>query len=299
MDIRKGLKLFISILCMVICMMPVNAEGYSVLPDITKECSLSVADLPDDAVINVYKAADMNENVQFTLDPAFGSVSVDDLTTDEDFQKLAVTLKNQLPSDYAPVIKDFAAKKDVEQVLSTNLSAGLYLVLITSWEYDFDPYLIAVPGFNKDTQEWTYDVVMHAIKYARHATHRHYRVYKTWTGFEKSEKWPVAIQIKKNGEVFQEVTLDDSNDWKYAWDDDDSGNTYTVAEKDSGKEYTLETTESEFDVTKVFHLNNTKPGKPDGPGTGVKGNDGLWIWMLAMAGVLCVLFGLKKRNKKA
>ncbi len=97
-------------------------------------------------------------------------------------------------------------------------------------------------------------------------------VMKQWVNVPDDVVHPeyVVAQLLKNGAVYAEVELSDSNSWKYEWTGLDSDYTWTVVEKYIPYHYTGGVTQD----GNLFVITNTyKPVTPSGGGGGGGGNE--------------------------
>ena len=111
----------------------------------------------------------------------------------------------------------------------------------------------------------------------------------------------VIVQLLRDGKVYDTVSLNSGNNWRYTWSDLDDSYTWTVVEK-ACKGYTVQVERDGI----TFVITNTrevdvpdnptppKPTKPTLPQTGQ-----LWwpVPLLMMGGLLFLVIGLFYRRR--
>ena len=112
------------------------------------------------------------------------------------------------------------------------------------------------------------------------------------------------MQLLKDGEVFDTVTLSAANDWRYTWDELDESFKWTVAEKEL-EDYTVLVTRegTTFVVTNTYDEGTPEnpaqpenPGKPGNPALPQTGQ--LWwpVPILVAGGLLLIVIGVLRRR---
>ena len=111
----------------------------------------------------------------------------------------------------------------------------------------------------------------------------------------------VVVQLLRDGEVYDTVTLNAENNWRYTWSDLDDSYTWTVVEEEcKGYTVSVERDGITFVVTntRVTPLPTppgpTDPAKPSLPQTGQ-----VWwpVPVLLMCGLLFIIIGLICRRR--
>lgn len=159
----------------------------------------------------------------------------------------------------------------------TGLEAGLYLVLGDSrssggYTYTPTPFLVYVgtgaveANVKSDTEGPGTDPGDDGYDYS---------VTKTWRGGSDYRTDSVTVELYRDGVLYQEVTLNDGNNWRYNW----SANVrhqWTVVEVDvpDGFTVTVDRSGNTFTVTNTYESGEgpgpddpNEPGNPDNPGT--------------------------------
>lgn len=170
------------------------------------------------------------------------------------------------------------------------------------YRYDATPFMVMLPSLDKENNVWSYDVAV-SPKFDRSKIPGSSgddtitrKVLKVWEdkGQEKDRPEEVIVQLLRDGKVFDTVTLNAANNWRYTWTALDNGYSWTVVEKETDN-YTVEVTQEGITfVVKNTHNEDipdepTTPTKPTLPQTGQ-----LWwpVPVLIAAGLLFVVIGL-------
>lgn len=127
------------------------------------------------------------------------------------------------------------------------------------------------------------------------------RVLKVWNdnGDAASRPKEIVVQLLRDGEVYETVTLNESNNWRWAWVDLSGQYRWWVTEQVPDG-YTVEISQEgiTFVVTNTPEIPDTpdEPEKPDEPHLPQTGQ--LWwpVPTLAMAGLFLIAAGLLRRR---
>ena len=207
----------------------------------------------------------------------------------------------------------------------TSLKPGLYLVLASDhtqegYVYKISPFMVLLPEQNMETNTWEYDVSV-STKYSSAPKSEEpetvtRKVLKVWkdTGYENDRPEKVEIDLLKDGEIYDTVTLSEENNWRYTWEELSGSSQWTVAEKKT-EGYTVSFAREGI----TFVVTNTRDSSsPVAPSSGNSGGSSglpagktgkliqtgqLWwpVPVLMTAGLLLVICGLisRKRGKYA
>ncbi len=275
------------------------------------------------AKFRLYLLAEKNSNGKYIASEQFKSYPINISEDAETLRDLAATLEGYVLRDNIPPTDSGTIGENGSVSFPTNsnkLSAGIYLVLgerhtQNGIVYDASPFTIILPAADSTDDESAYHVKVEAkyeffvdqdndIDIDQDVITR--KVLKVWKDTEKPEDRPneIKVQLLKNGEVYETVTLNKDNNWRYEWNDLSRDEQWNVVELTPNHYFVTITREgTTFVVTNthadIINLPPTdtplSPGKPFLPQTGV-----LWwpIPLLAAGGVLFLIIGtlLKKRN---
>ncbi|MCH5278699.1 MAG: Cna B-type domain-containing protein [Christensenellaceae bacterium] len=297
---NKYLKAVLSLLCAIVmaCYVPIIAAD--AMPE---SCSLTLEYIDEDAgpldgcTFRLYHIADGNMNDYRLMEEFIDKqeeVDQVDWYNAEDVADLAVDLSEYITNDDIEPAQ--TGTTDQEGRLSFNgLSIGLYLTIgdqlsKDGWIYTPQPTLIWLPCVNPDGG-LDYDPVC-TLKYEK--TPEEVKpetisifVEKVWVD-DGNHPSSVTVQLLCDGEVYDEVTLNAENDWRYTWENLEADHDWQIVETDIPDGYTARVTRDGF----YFTVTNTKKL----PQTGQ-----LWWPVPAMlgAGLLLLIFGvvLRKRGR--
>ena len=269
-----------------------------------------------------------------------------ELTTTEDFAQFHVNIRGKNDEAWrtlASTLEGYVLRDGISPADSgkTNdkglvsfpgagksLKAGLYFVLgrrhtQNGYRYDPTPFMVMLPGLDKENNIWVYDVSVNAKFDSSpipdnpddHTIDR--KVLKVWAddGQEKDRPNEVIVQLLRDGKVYDTVTLNAENNWRYTWTGLNDRYTWSIAEKEL-EGYTVEVTREGI----TFVVTNTcdedipdepapiapatpdEPTAPDEPATPAKPTlpqtGQLWwpVPILISAGLLFVVIGLVRRR---
>lgn len=270
------------------------------------------------AVFNIYLVATVNAYGELETTEQFKIFNVDiPGKADDTWRALASTLEGYVLRDNIAATDSGKTDRNGQIAFPTGgkrLTAGLYLVLgerhtQDGYRYDATPFMAMLPSLDKENNVWSYDVAV-SPKFDRSKIPGSSgddtitrKVLKLWEdkGQEKDRPEKVIVQLLRDGKVFDTVTLNAANNWRYTWTALDNGYSWTVVEKETDN-YTVEVTQEGITfVVKNTHNEDipdepTTPTKPTLPQTGQ-----LWwpVPVLIAAGLLFVVIGLLRRRGAA
>ncbi|MGI6316865.1 MAG: Cna B-type domain-containing protein [Christensenellales bacterium] len=283
--------------------------------DLSREVSLTVLYQNNDtpligAEFSVYLVATVNEQAELTPVEAFSRYSVEIQSKDEETWKtLASTLEGYVLRDAVPPagigVTDAQGKVTFPADGNT-LTPGLYLVLGSrhiqdGYRYDAMPFVVMLPSLDRETGAWVYDVETYAkndfAPVSGDTVAR--KVIKVWkdNGYKEERPQEVVVQLLRDGNVFDTVTLHAGNNWRYSWEGLDSRYSWTVVEKEL-RNYTVKIVREGI----TFIITNTHPNdKPDDPPPVIPQTGQLWwpVPLLVCGGLLFIVMGLIVRRGAA
>lgn len=321
--IRRIAAALLSVLA-VFLLLPLQALAAGSI-DLNRDVSLTISYQDGNtplagAEFDIFLVATVDEYGELTTTQDFSRFHVNIRgENDEAWRTLASTLEGYvLRDDIAPTDSGKTNDKGSVSFPTTekSLKAGLYLVLghrhtQNGFRYDPAPFMVMLPGLDKENNIWVYDVTVNAKFDSTpipdnpddHTIDR--KVLKVWAddGHEKDRPKEVIVQLLRDGTIYDTVTLNVANNWRYTWTGLDDRYTWTIVEKELGG-YTVEVTREgiTFVVTNTYDEDipgeptpaaPTTPTKPTLPQTGQ-----LWwpVPVLIAAGLLFIVIGLVRRR---
>ncbi len=208
------------------------------------------------AQFDIYRVADVDTYARMTLTEDFaalaGSVTgLSDLEsmTAATWLQLAATLKGKV--ELKGLKPQDSGLTDENGLLSfpsegKTLPAGLYLVVgyrATTddyYTYSCTPFMVLLPNRNDAENTWDYELTVQP------KSSKDYnppdveeklitrKVMKVWDdeGYEEIRPEGITVYLLCDGKVFDKQTLNEKNNWRYAWDNLDPKKEWTVVEED-------------------------------------------------------------------
>ena len=329
------------LLCLLMLVAVLPERAYAIDPiDLERETTLTVWFHDEDKNLpgvrfDLYRVADSGRFAEFTLTGEFSEypVVINDLDA-AGWKAAAETLAGYVQRDKVTPLDSGTTGEDGKVTFPTGeeikLMPGLYLVVgavrsIGGYRYMPQPLLISLPNRVAEEHQWSYDVTT-SPKYERKPTGGggpgestlERKVLKVWDDGD-SEDRPESIQVQllKNGEVMETVTLSAENNWRYTWSGLNAEDTWQVVEKETPEGYTV--TVGREGIT--FVMTNTKgpdeeipeeptpegpteppeelPDEPTPTGPTLPQTGQLWwpVPVLACAGMLLFLLGWARKEK--
>ena len=232
-----------------VLLMPLNVFAADQLPDFDQDAECTVS---------VVLATEGKEPVQGADVTIYrvGDVSVVDgeavYTCTGDFSEYAGTITDIVSQDTANSLFRFAKTHGIKGMTSSSdstgtakysgLSVGVYLVgminAATDRELTFLPFIASLPY--ADENGWVFNVTaMPKMGSKRDVGLEDLSVKKIWNDDGKKRPESVKIKLLCGGEEYETVTLDESNNWSYKWEDMDAALEWSVQEADIPDGYTV------------------------------------------------------------
>lgn len=227
-------------------------------------------------------------------------IQVTGTSSQSEWDEMTITLNSYILAD--GIAADQTAKTDARgKVVFDNLTAGIYLVSSVRTEQDgkyyvFESFLAAVPGVDSEGQ-WVYSVSARP-KMSVHTPAKGevtYKAVKAWRDGGQDRPVSVSVEVRRDGQLQQSVTLSAENNWMYTWKAVDDGSVWTVNEVNVPEGYTVGIQRS----GDTFSITNTKPETPAGnhPQTGDTTNMTLYVLLMAASGLALLVVGIVLRKK--
>ncbi len=269
--------------------------------DVSVEIQYEKEGVPlSDVTFSIYRIADVSPYVEFTPYGEFAKYNVNMIDLDsEGWRDLAHTLDGYVARD--GIMPDSTGITDAQGRLTfagNDLKTGLYLVIGEKCTkgntlYTPEPFIVCLPERNQE-DKWEYDTVVKPKASAETAPgyDLDLSAIKVWKDNDASKRPDsIEVQLVRDGEVVETVTLDKSNDWKHTWRNLERAGNWKVVEKTSLKGYKV-TSVRESDTFVITNTLDKGDGGGKLPQTGV-----LW-WpclVLLAAGIFCLIAGIYRK----
>ncbi len=217
------------------------------------------------ALYHVADAESLNGTLTFSFTDEFANCGavLDDLSDPSLAEHLAA---------YAKANGNGGTEKRADsngKVVFDNLSVGLYLIVqngsVSGW-YSINPFIVSIPMTNAEGTGWVYDVDASPKAETRPESpdvdDTKVTVKKIWSGVGNDHPASVTVNLLRDGEVYDTVTLSSASNWKHTWNNLDDSFRWSVVEADVPDGYTVSYSTSGTTIT----IENFKePDIPDNP----------------------------------
>ena len=291
--IRRMTAAMLSVLA-VFLLLPLHALAAGSI-DLNRNVSLTISYQDGNTALSgaqfdIFRVAAVDKNGGLTPTKAFSRFNVDlEGKTDEAWRALAFTLEGYvLRDEISPT--DSGSTDQYGRLSFPNkqksLAQGLYLVVgyrhvQGSYVYEAAPSIVMLPGPEIETGSWHYDVTVKpkcdVDPLPENPGTVTRKVLKVWedAGHKTERPKKVVVQLLRNGKVYDTVTLDAGNNWRYTWTGLDSSYKWTLVEKElddytvtvtrEGVTFVVTNTYAEDTPDKPTPVPPTSPDKPTGP----------------------------------
>ena len=272
-----------------ILLLPARALGLGAL-NTEQEASLTISSQDGDIPLvgqrfDLYLVAEPDENGQLTATEQFRNFDLNIDGTDEDgWKALASTLEGYVLRDgLAPAA---GAATDEQGLAAFQLPCGLYLITTglhtqNGLIYETEPKFESAPEEQPETETL--------------------KVLKVWEDDGNKDNRPrkITIQLLRDGEVYDTVTLNAENNWRYDWTDLESGHKWNVTEQEQ-EGYSVKITREgiTFVVTNTYKTPSNPPVNPPSKPPKLPQTGQYWwpVPVLLASGLLLVAVGLVRRR---
>lgn len=317
MKVRKRIRSVL--LCMLAALLlPVQAWAAGSI-ELSRAVNLTVSYTDGDtplsgAQFDLYFVASVDEYGALTPTAAFSQFNVDIRgKNDEAWKVLASTLEGFVLRDsVAPTDSGMSGPEGTVSFpnQADALEQGLYLVLGRRHTqggliYDAAPFMVLLPGLDKENNAWAYDVTVNPKHDSRpepvdDTITR--KVLKVWEdkGHETERPEEVIVQLLRDGAVYDTVTLSAANNWRHTWTGLEDRYQWTMVEKEL-EDYTVGITREgvTFVVTNTYTGQSDHPNPPGTPDSRLPQTGQLWwpVPVLIAGGLLLLVIGLLRRRE--
>lgn len=303
----KGFRKILAVLLFVFMMIPVKSYAQGNI-DLQKAISLTISYREEnkaitDAKFYIYLVAEANADGSLTTTKTFEQF--DKEIQGKNSTALSSTLEGYVLRDEITPTDSQRTDQEGNAYFNT-LQAGLYLILGERHQqdgtyYDASSGIVMLPAQNNDENSWDYDVTIYT-KYETHTVSQEEemvtrKVLKIWDdkGHEQERPSEIQVQLLKDGKVFETISLNADNQWRYTWENLDDRYTWKVVEKDA-KGYQVSVTKEgiTFIITNTYIQEHPDTTVPTSGNTKLPQTGQLWwpVPILLCAGVLLLIVGL-------
>lgn len=202
----------------------------------------------ENAAFSIYKFAE-NRGSEYVLVGEFASysISLEDLDDVDTLGSLTYTLSAYIARDS---IAPYASGETSSSggLYFDNLGKGLYIGIGKPTKngnttYIPQPFIFSIPGNVANSDELLYDVVVEP-KYDLYRENdtvdlRALKIWDDGNNLDKSRPESITVQLLKNGEIYEEVVLNEANNWRYEWKNLDAECQWLLIEKEVAPGYVV------------------------------------------------------------
>lgn len=246
-------------LCLCVLLMAFPALAYGPVQT-EKDCSVTLAFGKEGGFpgvsFRIYRTAEISAEGSFRLTGSFADYPVSLKGLDSSgWRALAQTLEAYTARDHIEPLAQGVTGED-GRVSFYGLPTGLYLVCGDIYKNGSvtctpQPVLISLPSLTDG--EWNYEAGA-SVKYDTSTTPGGggggggkeedtvtLRALKVWRdeGYQDQRPEEVTVQLLDDGELYDEVVLNEENNWRHTWEDLEKGIRWQLVEEDVPEGYTV------------------------------------------------------------
>lgn len=302
-----------------LCLIPYSVQAVSTADakepiSIEKKCDLTISYRYEEKAIEkvpvrLYQIGTISADMQYTPTEAFQTIDADfnKVQTNDEWNAIRSTLESHILANN--IDENFAKSTDANgQVHFNSLEPGLYLAVSDSvsegkQQYAFQSALITLPGLDANGI-WQYQMTVSpkpAILPPTEDDVVEYKILKLWQdeGNKKERPKSIEVEIFRNGESYETVTLSDENNWAYSWKAPADGTEWTVAEKNIPDKYTVKVEEKATTFVLTNKYIEDKPVVEKLPKTGDTRNMLVYAILMFIAGIGLILLGINGKRERS
>ena len=306
---KKICKILSILMAVILLAATFAASTYADLPDSSKKASLTVTYKNGDTAfegleIKIYRIASLNEHGEYSLAGDFKGypVKVYGVGSKEEWRVIASTLSAFVSAD--GISPSASAVTDTDgKAHFADLPHGMYLVAAVRCEtedayYSFEQFIAVVPRPTEDGG-YNYDVeaVPKFTSSEKEDGEREFKLVKLWRGEGNEDVRPEKIKLElfRNGEHYEEVTLSADNNWSYTWKAPTDNSSWEVVERDVPDGFTVSVIrEGEY----IAVTNTYEDGEDKAPQTGDDVSLLIPAAIFSLAGVVVLIVAMKMRKRE-
>ncbi len=267
MKAKKLTSVVAILMILALCVLPMsptatallNKNGSITLNLTDSETETSLANVPF-RLYFIAKAYESGNGIRYELISPFdeADVDIDDLQD----SSLPVHLAYFADTHSQP----YAEKSTDENGVLTfeNLTPGLYLVVpLQNGEngYTTSPFVISIPNYDSQNGTWEYDIdaspKILSDSGNEDGSETYISVVKKWDT-DKSHPESITVVLLRDFQEYEEIQLNESNNWHYRWDNLPKNHVWNVVEKQVPKGYTVYYETSSNTVTIINKSDDTE-----------------------------------------
>lgn len=283
MNIKYILRQILCILLCVCCTVySVRLAHAASVTEINQKSQLTLTYKYPNVRFSIYKVAELTETGKYSATGVFSKYKLDFSGTDSsNWRKLSETLSGYVALDNPRSVASKTTNSN-GKVSFLDLEQGLYLVIGSQYTYGSTidtamPFLINLPCENISGQ-WDYRVTIspkHESNIYLPGDKTNIKVLKVWDNDkDKTKPQSVEVSLLCDGKIYDSVTLNHKNNWRYTWENLDDSKMWQLIEKNVPENYTVTCVKEKttFVVTNTYHEpqeseETTGPDNPTSPQT--------------------------------
>jgi hypothetical protein len=267
----------------------------------------------------LYRVADVSRGGTYTETSEFDYDVLQDEMSSERWKAAAETYATYIERDgiqpLDTAVTDTYGKAQFPKY-EAKLKPGLYLAVGEAYTaedgtvYTPEPLIMSLPDRGEDGV-WSYDVTAE-VKYgvtepSDTVDDSKLKVVKVWSddGYESKRPTKVTVQLLRNGKSYQEVTLNEDNNWMYTWTDLDTSYKWSAVEKSVPSGYKVGVTHegNTYTITNTYKTSSSSSsgssGSSSSSGSSLPNTGMLWwpVSILVVAGLLIFTVGWIRYKK--
>lgn len=297
---KKYKKIVLSLLlCCLFFPLTIQAAG-----KINKEqdVSLTLSCSHENVPFYLYYVASIDEYGELGVNSSFSDFNVN-ITgkNDEAWNELALTLAGYV--DQEQMTPAASKKTDVNgNITFPSLDQGLYLICSEKVSsngmiYQTSPSMVLLPSLDEINNDWVYDVNVNPKGEEIEDTNTSIKVQKVWkdSGNENKRPSSIRVQLYKDGEIYDSITLSEENNWQHIWENCSTKSNYTLVEqKLDGYTVVVSKEGITYLITNTYKMPSSTVPNKNIPFTGQ-----LWwpVLVLVTVGLIFIVIGLIRRRQ--
>ena len=282
-------KLIINILLVLTFILPVKINALSTADAkeviVNKNGSLNLEYKYDDYIINsgnvkLYYIASVSKDYQYSLVGDFQElpIEINGIKGIDEWNILEDTITSYVIAD--GISETSSAVINNNKVYFEDLKTGLYLVITDTIETEtyslsFEPFIISIPNLMEDGT-WNYDVYSCPKPYLYTPKYDDvtYTIIKEWRDYKQNRPDAIEVDIYKDSELYESISLNSDNNWTYSFIAKDDGSIFTAVERNVPDGYTVSI---DKDDTRIVIINTHDEEPP-------KTVDNIYLYFIILLG---------------